>query len=654
MVTLTAFNVQRILGVYPERLPDVLPKVFEQLQDENLEEMALHNYVVAIKDRFANDSRPMGHMGFDSFGEAAFESGIVPAMLKVTQDPRTDPGHGLASYSALDSMIHLMRTGTADERRALLKELLANDVVEICISKIDHPLAIHRQLATNTIRNLASESFLGEYLTSKQTSDIMVKMCEFLLEGPDFYVKQMKHRETTWQSCLCFGNHDTSPTKAAQYAPRYYAMAQENAAWAIHGLLCRAPPPSMQYRYEILTRNPELLPLLFQCALVARHPWYPESQVDGIICEVITLLFYVSPHSVPGVIDAVDGVVKEMADEDRKVMIDIFKLLTARPQWPEMLIAIWNNIDDERWQDLKTMSRDRVRLHHAQMPLGNEEFLAIFEYRGGCRICVERLIATLTHIADECQVSDADLVFLLRIGNAASQPVKTMQQIFSDTDSYVWVERSFQIFRSPMYTVYTEDKVDPPLQIVEEPMMGPTAFVRLLTMLATRDLLEKIPKWKKLPAGISGTTTLAQVKQMTGPERIRTLLPLALRRVTGHRELGHKRIKRDNEMDFAGFAYSCAAELAAALVAFDEATDGKYRDLLHGARKELVLCLGNAAEMAIGIKHFKRALSFATGAVEAAKNLPARDQVEETVIAKNLRRVDRARAGLGQLVPTSR
>lgn len=131
-------------------------------------------------------------------------------------------------------------------------------------------------------------------------------------------------------------------------------MAQENAAWAIHGLLCRAPPPSMQYRYEILTHNPELLPLLFRCALVARHPWYPESQVDGIICEVITLFFHVSPHSVPGVTDAVDGVVKEMADEDRKVMIDIFKLLTARPQWPEMLIAIWNKIDDERWQDLKT------------------------------------------------------------------------------------------------------------------------------------------------------------------------------------------------------------------------------------------------------------------------------------------------------------
>ena len=84
----------------------------------------------------------MGHMGFDSFGEAAFENGIVPAMLKVAQDPRTDTGHGLSSYSALDSMIHLMRTGTADERRALLKELLANDVVEICISVCSLPIIL--------------------------------------------------------------------------------------------------------------------------------------------------------------------------------------------------------------------------------------------------------------------------------------------------------------------------------------------------------------------------------------------------------------------------------------------------------------------------------------------------------------------------------
>ena len=86
---------------------------------------------MAIKDRFANDTRPDGKMGFDSFGEAAFESRIVKTMLKMTQDERTDTGYALASYSALESMWHLMRTGNIEERRALLNELLAHNALEI-------------------------------------------------------------------------------------------------------------------------------------------------------------------------------------------------------------------------------------------------------------------------------------------------------------------------------------------------------------------------------------------------------------------------------------------------------------------------------------------------------------------------------------------
>jgi len=70
-------------------------------------------------------------MGFDSFGEAAFESGIVKTMLKVTQDKRTDIGPALASYNALESMWHLMRTGNVEERCALLQELLAHNALEI-------------------------------------------------------------------------------------------------------------------------------------------------------------------------------------------------------------------------------------------------------------------------------------------------------------------------------------------------------------------------------------------------------------------------------------------------------------------------------------------------------------------------------------------
>ena len=75
-------------------------------------------------------------MGFDSFGEAAFESGIVKTMLKMTQDARTDMGYALASYNALKFMWHLMRTGNIEERRALLQELLAHRALEICFNVI--------------------------------------------------------------------------------------------------------------------------------------------------------------------------------------------------------------------------------------------------------------------------------------------------------------------------------------------------------------------------------------------------------------------------------------------------------------------------------------------------------------------------------------
>ena len=208
------------------------------------------------------------------------------------------------------------------------------------------------------------------------------------------------------------------------------------------------------------------------------------------------------------------------------------------------------------------MSRDRVILHHAPMPLGDEEFLAIFEYRGKYRTQTQSFSLILSHrrMSYMCRTSHSHpkphrgrMSSLrrgprIRASHRQRSLIEAMQQISSEIDSYVWVERSFQVFRSPMYAVYMGDKGEPPLQIVEEPTMGPTAFVRLLTMLATRDLLEKIHKWTKLSAGTSGTTTLAQVKQMAGYERIRTL---ALRRTTGP-----KRINCDNEMNVAAFAYS--------------------------------------------------------------------------------------------------
>ena len=61
-------------------------------------------------------------------------------------------------------------------------------------------------------------------------------------------------------------------------------------------------------------------------------------------------------------------------------------------------------------------------------------------------------------------------------------------------------------------------------------------------------------------------------------------------------------------MDYAFCAYAPAAEQGVVLVAFDEATVGKYSTNVVGMRRELVLCLENAAEMALGLR-YHRALS---------------------------------------------
>jgi hypothetical protein len=87
------------------------------------------------------------------------------------------------------------------------------------------------------------------------------------------------------------------------------------------------------------------------------------------------------------------------------------------------------------------------------------------------------------------------------------------------------------------------------------------------------------------------------------------------------------------------------------LVAFDQATDEKYESIVREARKELVLCLGNTAEMSLGLKRYRAALFFALGADRSSQNLPIRDGMDDSIIAKNLRRAERARVGLASQLP---
>lgn len=85
---------------------------------------------------------------------------------------------------------------------------------------MNHPLAIHRSVAVNALRVYASECFLGDRISSEQTSKIMTKMCQFILTGPEFSVESFRSPVTTWQSCMTLGSHTASHSLSLHLVPK--------------------------------------------------------------------------------------------------------------------------------------------------------------------------------------------------------------------------------------------------------------------------------------------------------------------------------------------------------------------------------------------------------------------------------------------------
>lgn len=243
---------------------------------------------------------------------------------------------------------------------------------------------------------------------------------------------------------------------------------------------------------------------------------------------------------------------------------------------------------------------------------------------------------------------------MLRITDAAVRPpAKSLQAVSSDNEGFFYIENIFELYRKPLSAVYTRDEVEPPLQVANEAYMGPTAHARLLTILAERKLLDDISKFSTVPKSTSSRMTLSRFRGICTPEAIRKFLNLAKQRVTARREEGHTRFRQKRELDYACVAYTTAAELAGSLIAFNVASQGSYQEEVSGVRREQVLCLGNAAEMALGQGLYELALYYALAAVNYGESLPtdsSPDGIAASITEKNHRRITRAREGLAATV----
>lgn len=200
------------------------------------------------------------------------------------------------------------------------------------------------------------------------------------------------------------------------------------------------------------------------------------------------------------------------------------------------------------------------------------------------------------------------------------------------------------IFRPPNdLPCATVDNSDAPLQAPAASVGAPNALLRIFTVLAERGILEKIPTWRTLPVGCISGTNIQHIQQITSTAVIKKLLPLVAKRVAAHRDKTRKVVAEGCIFE-ARIRYRQAAELAASLIAFDSATEGQWTESIRGMHKELVLSLGNAAEMSNRHAEYKTALGFAEAANEVARAAPHAEGISADTVAKNARRAETARA----------
>jgi hypothetical protein len=214
----------------------------------------------------------------------------------------------------------------------------------------------------------------------------------------------------------------------------------------------------------------------------------------------------------------------------------------------------------------------------------------------------------------------------------------------SKHDRHEYLERAQAVFRVPMYATTTLERVEHAVWLAPEAIAAPLAYIRLLAVLARRGVGARLEAIGAVPRGWADVA-LGELRAATSPGSVGLALRTSVTRITARRAEGRALLAKNDDPEDAAFTWATGAELALAVLDLDVATDGQWTADAAGARKEAVLCLGNAAQMMARMRKWRPSLVWATCAVELAEQAGP-GQVEEQYLEKNSTRVETARREL--------
>lgn len=600
-ISVTADNVEEVLSLpAPERLTQGLKKVFSKLLEPGQSIRFLREYSAAIERRLKRDPSYAG-LGLDDFGKACVSAGVVMTVAGFVSRPQPPTVHfreyQLAQQNALASLYHICVGCDSTERITVTDQILTGDVTARLMPMLDHDNWDLRSLSACILITLAADTAYVGCLTIATRGEIAVCLCCVVLRDLERIGDRIE-------------NHPTKMLGAVDIHEFHAPLAhQQHVLRGVGDFLKPHVPHAVRPRLELLKARPEILDYLFDCAIVPGLPGYPLSAANATASEVLSKLIEWPPHLVPGVSTPMDSALK---GREWKALSQCLTIITSREEWMEKIVEMWMNMVEQTHQDIKAMFEE-----HLEGPPLDEAVESVCQHRGTIRVCTLRIIINLTHAAESCGISNAEIESFLHIAYAGSHKVPAEEECHTRDDHLMFVERG---------------------AVLGERVIGPTALARLLVVLAQRKALNGIQALQKPPNGLSSSTCLNHVQHITNPDVIRRFLLVALERVKANTSGGRERANKA-QYDQGLVIFRASAELAAALVAFDTYTDGQYRNETVGARRELVIALGNASEMALRQQVYMVALSCAYGAVSAAENIPDSEGLDPSIIEKNKRRV---------------
>lgn len=125
---------------------------------------------------------------------------------------------------------------------------------------------------------------------------------------------------------------------------------QESIIFGACSIFRTEPPLTCKHRLDILKSQPEMLDVLFDCAVISRPSLFPTSLVCSVACEALMLLFQWPSHIVPGVSTPMDATLKT---QHWKALSQCLSILTSRPDWAEKIIDVWMKVEEEDYHVIR-------------------------------------------------------------------------------------------------------------------------------------------------------------------------------------------------------------------------------------------------------------------------------------------------------------